>query len=315
MWSMLVTCLMLALQTSATRVPFGRHTNALWPSAAPARPSQLRSAILMKEFSQSTMLRSEVEDPFAKVRLFAFPAAFAAAGIATYFGATSAIAELANLRPASSDTYPNLAIDISALGIIGYFWRREVVAQDKRMRRIAMGAAIASLRVQLLGGKMAGKTVRLVDLRSGRGADAFDDDSRRVVVLCAEEEALSASLSKAAAKSSAVSAADLVVVPVLATADSALFDLPKPELVRGADGEASVDHLALPLGLENWGEVLSEERETAVSQDPAIMARGFTLILKKNGRVGTRRLGMPDWDSLVGDVSKRAAAGLDTVNI
>ena len=44
-------------------------------------------------------------------------------------------------------------------------------------------------------------------------------------------------------------------------------------------------------------------------------ARGFTLILKKNGRVGTRRLALPEWDALVDDVANRKAAGLDTTNI
>ena len=43
-------------------------------------------------------------------------------------------------------------------------------------------------------------------------------------------------------------------------------------------------------------------------------ARGFTLILKKNGRVGTRRLALPEWDALVDDVANRKAAGLDTTN-
>ena len=57
------------------------------------------------------------------------------------------------------------------------------------------------------------------------------------------------------------------------------------------------------------------QREVALSQDANAAARGFTLILKKNGRVGTRRLGLPEWSSLVADVSNRAAAGLDTSNI
>ena len=64
-----------------------------------------------------------------------------------------------------------------------------------------------------------------------------------------------------------------------------------------------------------WGDVLKEELEVAISQDADVAARGFTLILKKNGRVGTRRLGLPEWDALVDDVANRKAAGLDTTNI
>ena len=65
-----------------------------------------------------------------------------------------------------------------------------------------------------------------------------------------------------------------------------------------------------------WGDVLKEELEVAISQDADVAARGFTLILKKNGRVGTRRLALPEWDALVDDVANRKAlpkaAGLDT---
>ena len=53
----------------------------------------------------------------------------------------------------------------------------------------------------------------------------------------------------------------------------------------------------------------------AAKQDPTAMSRGLTIILKKNGRVGTRRLGMPDWSGLVADVDARAQAGLDVTNI
>ena len=64
-----------------------------------------------------------------------------------------------------------------------------------------------------------------------------------------------------------------------------------------------------------WQDVVGTELATAVAQNADAAARGFTLILKKNGRVGTRRLGMPSWDGLVQDVDARRAGGLDTANI
>lgn len=60
---------------------------------------------------------------------------------------------------------------------------------------------------------------------------------------------------------------------------------------------------------------LAPELEQAAKQDPQIMARGLTIVLKKNGRVGTRRLGMPDWQGLLADVEGRRRAGMDVVNI
>ena len=63
------------------------------------------------DFSASTRLRAEVEDPFAKLRLFAFPAAFAAAGIATYFGGTSLRSRLIEVVVHSTGTKRPLSKD------------------------------------------------------------------------------------------------------------------------------------------------------------------------------------------------------------
>ena len=65
-----------------------------------------------------------------------------------------------------------------------------------------------------------------------------------------------------------------------------------------------------------WQTALSQELQNAKTQaGGAAGARGFTILLKKNGRVGTRRLGTPDWENLVLDVASRKAAGLDVKNI
>ena len=76
--------------------------------------------------------------------------------------------------------------------------------------------------------------------------------------------------------------------------------------------------LAVPVeaDLAQWQTALAEELKNAKTQagDEA-GARGFTVLLKKNGRVGTRRLGTPDWQNLAGDVASRGAAGLDITNI
>lgn len=55
--------------------------------------------------------------------------------------------------------------------------------------------------------------------------------------------------------------------------------------------------------------------ETAVSQGMDPISDGFSLVLKKNGRIGARSKGCPPWGTLVGDVERRAAAGMDTTNI
>ena len=266
-------------------------------------------------FSQSTRLRGEVEDPFSKLRLFLWPALTAAAAIATYFGATSLLAEAAGLRPASGDALQNLAIDLIGLGGTGFLWRQEAKKQEKQLQRIAAGAALASLRVQPLSGEMSGKSIKLAELRSGRAGadDPFDELARRVVVCAAQEASLATCLESARASSRAIAEADLLVVPLLVVGSS--IELPPPSMVVSAEGGGGVEHLALPQGVGAWQDVFTSEIEQALTQDATSAERGLTLILKKNGRVGTRRLGLPDWPSLVGDVGARAGAGLDTRNI
>mmetsp|Transcript_52068 Transcript_52068/g.169349 ORF Transcript_52068/g.169349 Transcript_52068/m.169349 type:complete len:120 (-) Transcript_52068:111-470(-) len=73
--------------------------------------------------------------------------------------------------------------------------------------------------------------------------------------------------------------------------------------------------VAMPQAAAQWGQALLPELEAAAKQSPTAAERGLTIVLKKNGRVGTRRLGTPDWQALVDDVGARRAAGLDVTNI
>ena len=287
---------------------------AFVPTSSPfltisSRQPILNIAMQDSPISQNARLREEIEDPFAKVRLFIWPSLFAAAGIATYFAGTGLLAEAAGLRPAAGDTLLNLGVDVGALGGIGFLWRREVASRDTRLRRIQAGAALASLRVQMLAG---GQSVKLSELR--KRSDGKGGESKRVVVVAAEKEALAASLASARTVSAELAAADLLVVPLL-VADGRRVDAPPPEAIVPTGESAAAAHVAVPLAIESWQEVLASELETARSQDTDAARRGLTLILKKNGRVGTRRLGTPDWRGLVDDVEARAERGLDVANI
>lgn len=55
--------------------------------------------------------------------------------------------------------------------------------------------------------------------------------------------------------------------------------------------------------------------ETAVSQGINPIEDGFSLILKKNGRIGARSKGCPPWGTIVEDVERRKEAGMDISNI
>ena len=233
--------------------------------------------------------------------------------MATYFAGTSLLAETAGLRPAADGTALNLAIDLGAMAATGFGLRNENQARESRLARLTQGANIAALRAQVLSDGNA-QFVRLADFRTGRG------EARRVVIIVAEEAALKATMADAADSAKAIAAADLLAVPVLLL-PGGKSRLASPLSLLAESGLASSFgpfSLAVPLeaDLEAWQTALAQELQNARSQGgDAAGARGFTILLKKNGRVGTRRLGTPDWRNLVEDVASRAAAGLDTTNI
>jgi len=293
-------------------------TGAVSPRSA-SRQNHFGRALVTKRspmyMQDSAELRSEVENPGGKFLLFALPVLFGAAGIATYFGLTALLAEVTGFRDKNPETLPSLGIDLVALGSLGFLWRREYVQNEKRLKRIRAGAALSKLRLEVLGGPNANRRLKLADLRSGR-LDTFDEQSRRVIIVAAEEEVLGKSLADAQALSSRLFESDFIVVPVFLQPSEKRpqVSLPPREWVMGEVG-ASRLHLGIAMQLEGWRDVLESELDTALEQDKSIAGRGLTIILKKNGRVGTRRLGLPNWLGLVGDVDARAAAGLDVNNI
>ena len=293
-------------------------TNAYVHPGTPAMrmPRARRAAVtrMDEEFTQNQLLREEIEAPFAKFRSFLWPAAFGAAALATYFGATSLLAEMASMRPAAGDTLPNLAIDLAALGGTAFFWRRDGQAREARLQRIKSAGRYAALRVRLLG--EAATACTLADLRASRNARYAP---RRVIIVAAEEAALAASLAATWPLAGQLVDADFLVVPLVlappASGSGGLpaVALPEASMLSGASG--TVDHLGLAMGTEEWQGALEQELRTALSQADDAATRGITLVFKKNGRVGTRRLGTPEWAGLVGDVRAREASGLDVANI
>ena len=121
----LTLALSLGLAGPPSRLP-AFHTAARAPVARP-------SVVVAEEYSQSSRLREEVEAPFAKVRLFVWPALMAGAAIATYFAGTSLLAEAVGAREPAPDSLVNLGVDLAAVAAIGTVWRRDLQARDSRL--------------------------------------------------------------------------------------------------------------------------------------------------------------------------------------
>eukprot|EP00427_Karlodinium_veneficum_P029439 CAMPEP_0169207612 /NCGR_PEP_ID=MMETSP1016-20121227/13686_1 /TAXON_ID=342587 /ORGANISM="Karlodinium micrum, Strain CCMP2283" /LENGTH=259 /DNA_ID=CAMNT_0009284921 /DNA_START=225 /DNA_END=1004 /DNA_ORIENTATION=- len=253
-------------------------------------------------------LRAEVENPNGRfLTQFVYPGILVGAGIGLYFSGTAAIAEALGMRSPAPDTFQNIVINLLALVGSGSLWYRGKQDEERRLRRIQKGSVLAALRVTFLDASMGARGFKLSDLRQGSSGSR---QSRRVIIVCAEEAQLTESLAEASKVSAELVGADFLVVPLVASSlDS--FREPPPSITQGD----AVAHIGMPLGIQSWGEFLKAEMETAVSQDPNALSRGFYIVVKKNGRVGTRRFGLPGWSGVIGEVDARKSVGFDTTNI
>eukprot|EP00903_Cladosiphon_okamuranus_P007018 g6826.t1 len=260
-------------------------------------------------------LRVEAESPFRKVRIFIFSSFIISATVGLLVSSTRTVALTQGIDQGQgfSELLTNIAVDITAIAVCVGLVKRDLEAQEGRMARMEIGAKLAGLKVRLQT-KEDLSTVTLSALRRDRGRD------KRVAVLVGGADAVKSSLESALPYGAALETSDILIVPLVLESRSgmsgggaAMFQASGAENdMESAVGSA---HVALPVALNRWQEYIDSEVETAVSQGIDPLKEGFSLILKKNGRIGARSKGCPPWGNLVGDVERRKEAGMDTSNI
>jgi hypothetical protein len=258
-----------------------------------------------EEFSRQVRLREETESPFRKVRYFFY---LNAAGGSF----TSLAISLARIAAAASgvntdlmgESLRNAGIDVVVLAVVAVFYKRDVDAEQSRLKRATKGAEIAKLNVRaskgLLGdGEDGTFTTPLASLRRGRGIE------KRLVIVAAGSEKINQVIDDARELDEELVLNDLVVVPLVL-----------PEAVAPILEESTAPKsVATPVSVGNsWKEFIEGETAEAVSQGVDVEKEGLCVILKKNGRVGQRTRGI-FLDNLVGNVVSRRNAGMDVTNI
>jgi hypothetical protein len=272
-------------------------------------PSLARGGWQLRAIDDSKLrMREEVEAPFRKVRLFFFWSFVGSASVGLFISVLRLLALTQGIDQGQTveDLAQNIAIDIGAVGISGFLIQRDLSAQRSRLARLETGAQLAALRVRL---QMENDeaTVSLSDMRRGRGRE------KRVVIVAGGSAAVEDCVQSSQARSQELVSSDITVVPLV-------LDMEGEEILCSGgesfmEGAQRQQHIALPVLLNNWQDWVQKEAETAIGQGFDPIGEGFAVVLKKNGRVGLRRRGMPDWAEVVGDVSARKEAGLDVTNI
>eukprot|EP00612_Vaucheria_litorea_P004771 CAMPEP_0171462338 /NCGR_PEP_ID=MMETSP0945-20130129/6414_1 /TAXON_ID=109269 /ORGANISM="Vaucheria litorea, Strain CCMP2940" /LENGTH=267 /DNA_ID=CAMNT_0011988841 /DNA_START=123 /DNA_END=926 /DNA_ORIENTATION=- len=262
------------------------------------------------EKSQKMRLREEIENPFRKVRFFVFYSFIGSASV----GLLIALVRLAALSKGidqgqtANELLQNIAINISAIGILAFLVRRDILAQNSRLQRMEIGAKLASLKVSVQD-ENEEKIISLAGFRRRRGIE------KRVCIIVGGKEGVNNSLKSALNFSQSLISSDIVIVPLVVEQSTGNGNLVCGGMESQLESAVGKAHIALPLILNSWQEWVQSEIETAQSQGFDVLNDGFAVILKKNGKIGTRSKGFPPWDVIVGNVQARADANFDTTNI
>ena len=128
---------------------------------------------------------------------------------------------------------------------------------------------MAALKVKLIIGSEP-VAVKLADLRRDRGIE------KRVVIVAAEKELLRSSVQSSIERSTSLLANDLLIVPLLIERGVDLLDysLAAPSIETLVDGVVGVDHIAVPLTISSWNEVMKREFQSALKQQPDALLKG-----------------------------------------
>jgi Low psii accumulation1 / Rep27 len=257
------------------------------------------------KYSTEIRLREEAESPFRRVRFFLYASLAAGAATSLVVSAARIAAALGGRvnEELLQESVINTAIDIGGLALIAFLFQQDVDAQESRLKRASKGADLARLKIRgrksLLGTAEDDSTTfttSLSALRRGRGIE------KRVIIAAAGKDKIDEIMKEARALQDSLCRNDLLVVPVV---------LP-PATAPTVEGELP-ECMALPVG-DEWKSVINDEASEARKQGVDVEKEGISIVLKKNGRVGTRTKGV-FLRNMVGEVVARRESGMDVSNI
>lgn len=271
--------------------------------------TKCRTSAERDDFSREVRMREEAESPFRKVRFLLYFTLGGGAATSLVVSAARVAAALSGINPdLLHESSINIVVDALGIAVLAFLCKRDLDAQQSRLKRATTGAELAKLMVRGSKAILSGDsldvnevsesfTTSLASFRRGRGIE------KRIVIAAGGRSKMEQVLKEAALLEESLMMSDLVVIPVLF-----------PEGKSPDQAENGSSCLALPVGEAKWRSFLNEEAKEAMAQGVDIEKEGFCVILKKNGRVGQRTRGV-FLNQMVGEVTKRREMGLDVKNI
>lgn len=257
-------------------------------------------------------MREEAESPFRKVRFLFYFTLGGGAATSLVVSAARVAAALSGINPdLLQESSINIAVDALGIAVLAFLCKRDLDAQESRLKRASKGAELAKLMVRgsiaMLNEDSMGTnnnsevsesfTTSLASFRRGRGIE------KRIVIAAGGRSKMEQVLKETALLEESLMFNDLIVIPVL-----------YPEGRAPDQAENVLSCVAFPVGEAKWRSFLTEEAKEAIAQGVDIEKEGFCIVLKKNGRVGQRTRGV-FLNQMVGEVTKRRDMGFDVKNI
>lgn len=261
------------------------------------------------EFSRNVRMREEAESPFRKVRFLLYFTLGGGAATSLVVSAARVAAALSGIKPdLLQENSINIVVDALGIAVLSVLCKRDLDAQESRLKRASRGAELAKLMVRgskaMLNGNNKGTnevsdlfTTSLASFRRGRGIE------KRIVIAAGGRSKIEQVLKETALLEGSLMLNDLIVIPVV---------FPQGRAPDQAENIPAC--VAFPIGEAKWRSFLTEEAKEAIAQGVDVEKEGFCVILKKNGRVGQRTRGV-FLDKMAGEVNQRREMGLDVKNV
>lgn len=259
-------------------------------------------------------LREEIESPFRTVRLVFFGSSAVSAFLALYFSITNVIKanmgyDTSTGTPPLDESLQSCAINVGAAILCTALTYRDYQAGQVNLARIAKGGALAKLQVMPAACALAGSSLpRVTTVKEYRR-------SARVLIAAGGTEYI-ATLARSLNSDQRpdtnnlpqlLEQVDVIIVPVLLMeSDYRVGDTQACwQATTPTDGDQNFDItrannvIAFPTGNRAWFEYLESEIDTAKKQGFDVLQKGFTIFVKKNGRILRRATGQPQWSGMI----------------
>ena len=174
-----------------------------------------------------------------------------------------------------------------------------MISQQQLLERIQKGGNLSKLKLKIIDSN-GPSIVKLSELRRGRGFE------RVVIIIIAPLTLLQSSVQSALTQGRNLQANELMIVPIQivkpADAVDGSYEIASPSfdaIYEEKSLTSQPEYIATAFAVASWKEVLKNEISVALKQQPDALEMGVTIIIKKNGKVGTRKFGVQIWDTLV----------------